>query len=412
MQADGELAHGLHAPGTGAEVALGLAGFCAFLNVYTAQPLLPLLGAAFGASKAAAGLTVSAPNLAVALAAPLVAARAARLPLHRVMVGSLFALVVPTILAATAGSLPALVAWRFAQGLAVPGVYAVGVSYAAAVWPRASMGRAMAALVTGNVLGGFCGRVLAGVVADAAGWRAAFVALGALTLAGAAVTARLLPPARGHAVPEAVRKGRPPAHLLEGALLATFAVGFGVLFTQVATFTYVVFHLAGPRFGLGTSGLSAVFGVYLVGAAVTPVAGRWIGRLGPRRVAAGALAAGLLGTALLLVPWLPAVIAGLALSCSASFVTQSAATSQLPGAAGPARRALASGVYISSYYLGGAVGGVLPAAAWAAAGWAGCVALVALAQVGTLALALRYWSGPGTGAEAGATDAIPPPPAA
>ena len=67
-------------PRLGALLALGLAGFCAFLNVYAAQPLLPLLTATFGASKAAAGLTVSAPNLAVALAAPLVSARAARSP--------------------------------------------------------------------------------------------------------------------------------------------------------------------------------------------------------------------------------------------------------------------------------------------------------------------------------------------
>jgi predicted MFS family arabinose efflux permease len=384
----------------GAELALGLAGFCAFLNVYAAQPLLPLLQAAFGAPKAAAALTVSAPNLAVALAAPLVGAWAARRRLHRVITGALFLLAVPTLLAATAGSLPTLVAWRFAQGLAVPGVYAVGVTYAAAVWPPRELGRAMAALVTGNVLGGFCGRMLAGAMAEHVGWRAAFVALGLLTLCGATAVTRLLPPVRRSAGPAtpaggpAVTGAAParPRPRLDAALLATFAVGFSVLFTQVATFTYAVYHLAGPRFGLGATGLSSVFVVYLFGAFCTPLAGRWIGRIGSRRVLALSTAGGLLGTALLLVPWLPAVIAGLALSCSAAFVNQSAATSYLPGAAGPERRALASGVYISSYYLGGAIGGVLPAAAWAAAGWPGCVAMVALAQLGTLAMALRWWS--------------------
>jgi MFS family permease len=173
--------------------------------------------------------------------------------------------------------------------------------------------------------------------------------------------------------------------------VATFAVGFGVLFTQVATFTFVTFHLAGPRFRLGTGALGAVFLVYLVGAAVTPVAGWWIGRLGPRCILAASLAAGLMGSALTLVPALWSVVLGLALSCSASFVNQAAATSYLPGAAGPERRGVAAGVYISCYYLGGAVGGVLPAAAWAAGGWPACVALVALAQLGTLALAMRFW---------------------
>jgi predicted MFS family arabinose efflux permease len=379
-------------PPAGALLALGLAGFCAFLNVYAAQPLLPLLTSAFGASKGAAGWAVSAPNLAVALAAPVVGALAGRFRLHRVMAASLAALTVPTLLVATAGSLPALVAWRFVQGLTVPGVYAVGMAYAAGVWPARTLGRATAALVTGNVLGGFCGRALAGIAAELSGWRAAFVVLGILTAAGAALTARLLPASRSRSplARAPLRAGLAVAR--DGRLLATFAVGFGVLFTQVATFTYVTYHLAGPRFRLGAGALSAVFAVYLVGAAVTPAAGRAIGRLGPRVVLALSLAVGLFGSGLTLVPALWAVVAGLALSCSASFVNQAVATSYLPVAAGPALRGVASGVYIAAYYLGGAVGGVLPAATWAAGGWPACVALVALAQLGTLALALRWWS--------------------
>jgi MFS transporter, YNFM family, putative membrane transport protein len=380
-------------PGTGALLALGMAGFCAFLNVYTAQPLLPLLAASFGASKAAAGLTVSAPSLAVALLAPVVGAWATRFPLHRVIGAALWAMVVPTLLAATAPSLPALIAWRFAQGMTVPGVYAVGVAYAAGVWPAPSLGKATAALVTGNVLGGFCGRLVAGVAADLAGWRAAFVVLGILTAAGAAATWRLLPPSARLPGARPEPAWRAVAALLRSApVLATMGVGFSVLFTQVATFTYVTFHLAGPRFGFGASGLSAVFGVYLVGAAVTPAAGRWIARLGARRIVGWSQAVGLVASALLLVPAVWAVVLGLALFCSASFVNQAAATAWLPGAAGPAHREVASGLYIASYYLGGATGGVLPASAWALGGWTACVLLVAAAQLVTLALVLRWWS--------------------
>jgi len=380
-------------PGPGALLALGLAGFFAFLNVYTAQPLLPLLAATFGASKAATGLTVSAPNLAVALFAPAVGAWAARFPLHRVIGAALAAMVVPTLLAATATSLPALVAWRFAQGMAVPGVYAVGVAYAASVWPPRSLGRATAALVTGNVLGGFCGRLVAGVASDIAGWRTAFVVLGILTAAGAIATWRLLPPAARPRGGEPASAWRAVATLLRsGPVVATLGVGFAVLFTQVATFTYVTYHLAGPAFRLGSSGLSAIFGVYLVGAAVTPPVGAWIARIGPRRILGLSLAAGLVGSALTLLPALWAIVLGLALSCSASFVNQAAATSYLPGASAAEHRGVASGLYIASYYLGGAVGGVLPASAWALGGWPACVVLVAAAQLVTLALALRWWA--------------------
>ena len=65
-------------------------------------------------------------------------------------------------------------------------------------------------------------------------------------------------------------------------LIATCGVGFCVLFTQVAMFTYVTFHLAAPPFSLSTVALGWLFVVYLVGAVVTPFAGRWIDRYGHR----------------------------------------------------------------------------------------------------------------------------------
>ena len=375
-------------------LALAAAGVCTFLNVYAAQPLLPLLERAFGASKAQVAWTVSAPAVAVALASPFAGAVADRLGRRRVMVLSLLALAVPTALAGTARSLPALVAWRFLQGVAVPGVYAVGLAYASDVWQGRGVGRAMSALITGNVLGGFLGRVIAGVCAETFGWRAAFVALGALTAVGGLAASRGLPP-------EPVRAAGRPMHALaamralasrlDARLASTFAVGFGILFGLVATFTYVTFHLAGPPFGLGPSVISSLFVTYLVGAFVTPFAGRWIDRAGSRRALAGSVALGVAGGALTLFPSVAAVGAGLALSCTAAFVAQAASTSFLQVAAPRELRSAASGVYVSAYYLGGSAGGVLPAAVWHAAGWTGCVSMVAVVQLATLALALRFW---------------------
>jgi MFS transporter, YNFM family, putative membrane transport protein len=376
-------------------VALGFAGFCAFLNVYATQPLLPLLRETFGVSVAAVGLTVSAPGIAVALASPFVGAVADRIGARRIMVASLFALVLPTALAATATSVPALVAWRFAQGLAVPGVYAGGIAYASARWQGKGTGEAMAAIVTGNVLGGFVGRAVSGVAAEHAGWRASFLALALLTAAGAAATRSWLPAGavRSAPAPRPVAALRAlAARWRDASLAATFAIGFTVLFTQVAVFTYVTYYLSAPPFRLGSAALSSIFAVYLVGAAVTPVAGRWIGRAGARRTMAVALAGGIAGGGLLVSHALPAVVAGLALTCTASFVAQSAATSHLQRAAPPELRSVASGFYVSCYYLGGAAGGVLPAFAWRAGGWSACVALAVAVELVTLGLAARFWA--------------------
>jgi MFS transporter, YNFM family, putative membrane transport protein len=374
-------------------LGLGLAGLCSFLNVYTTQPILPLLRETLGVSKAEAALTVSAATIAIALAAPFVATLADRFGHRRVIVGSLFALVGPTFMAATASGIAALVAWRFAQGLAVPGIYAVAIAFAGVEWRERGVGRAMAALITGTVIGGWLGRAVSGLVADGFGWRASFLAMGVLSIAGAFATWRWLPAAT-HPPPRsrtALRAKAITGLVRDGRIGATLAVGFNVLFMQVAIFTYVTFYLADPPFGLGAGPLGWVFAVYLVGALVTPFAGRWIDRVGSRRVVAVALSVGIAGCALTLVPHLAAVVAGLILCCTSTFVNQSASTSHLSAAVAPELRSVASGIYLTCYYVGGAVGGVLPALAWHLGGWPACVFLVWAVQLGTLTLTQRFW---------------------
>ena len=79
-------------------------------------------------------------------------------------------------------------------------------------------------------------------------------------------------------------------------LLATDVVGFCVLFSQVAIFTYVTFHLeAAPWRVESTAALGYLFVVYLFGAAVTPIAGRWVDVYGHRAGLAVGMAVGALG---------------------------------------------------------------------------------------------------------------------
>src|ERR1700761_2861469 len=106
-------------------LAVCLCGVFAFIDLYATQPLLPLFVRIFGASKAAVGLTVSASTLGVAISAPFFGAFAERLSRRRVIVWSIVALAVPTLLAATSPSLHALIFWRFVQGLIMPGIFAI-----------------------------------------------------------------------------------------------------------------------------------------------------------------------------------------------------------------------------------------------------------------------------------------------
>src|SRR3954464_7056210 len=101
-----------------------LAGFAAFLDLYATQPLLPLLARTFDASAFQVGLTVTAPTVAVAIAAPIVGRLADRFGLRRMILTTAVALTATTALAATAATLPQLIVWRFLQGLVTPGIFA------------------------------------------------------------------------------------------------------------------------------------------------------------------------------------------------------------------------------------------------------------------------------------------------
>lgn len=372
--------------------AISLAAFCAFLDLYAPQPLLPMLRHELGASAGDVSLLVSATTFAIALIAPFTGAVADVLGRKRVIATSMAVLVLPTILVALAKTLPALVLWRFVQGLLLPPVFAVTIAYIAEEFSPREATAVTGLYVSASSLGGFLGRFLTGILADHLGWRNAFLVLAALTLACAIAVASLLPPERGFTRAAGMLSSARQTlqHLRNPRLVVIYAVGFGVLFTFVATFTYVNFHLAAPPYDLSPTGLGALFAVYLMGSFVSPLTGRAVARFGRRRLVLGAVALWAAGLALTLLPPLGAIVAGLALGVGCGFICQAVATGFVALSA-PAGRSSAVGIYASCYYLGGSVGGVLPAFAWNAAGWPGCVVLL-LAVLLLLALVVeRSW---------------------
>src|SRR5258706_6808701 len=170
-----------------------LAGAAAFLDIYSTQPLLPLLTRTFRASTFEAGLTITAPTVAVAIFAPFIGRLADRLGFRRVIVLSVWTLTAATALAATSHTLHQLIFWRFVQGIATRGIFASTVAYIHEVWPPSHAGRATAAYMTGTILGGFTGRAVSGLVAADVSWQASFVALAILTGMVAAVLTVWLP---------------------------------------------------------------------------------------------------------------------------------------------------------------------------------------------------------------------------
>lgn len=373
-------------------VALFIAGFTTFVDLYVTQPLLPEFRQIFRASELWVSLTITAPILAVALVAPLLGLLADSIGRKRVIVAALFGLVIPTALASTSANLGQFVMWRFLQGFFIPGIITVAIAYISEESPSQSAGSTMAIYVTGTVVGGFAGRFITGMGVAYWGWRADFLVLGVITLAGALATWRLLPRSTRFVRRQDGGLSLKPLllHLRNTQLLATYAVGFNVLFCLVGAFTYVNFYLADKPFHLGPASLGLIFAVYLIGAVITPIAGRILDRIGYRRGLIGATGMVAGGMLLTLVHSVPMIIAGLTLASTGAFICQSAASSNVGRAAKEARSS-AAGLYVALYYLGGCAGSVFPGFFWEQTGWPGCVVIIVCVQVITAMLANRLW---------------------
>jgi len=373
-------------------IAVILCGLCSFIDLWATQSLLPMLAQELHATPVAVSLTVSMPPLAIALVAPWTGVIADVLGRRRVILAAMFALVVPTVMVGFSTTLGAIVFWRFCQGVFVPPIFAGTVAYIADEFPPHAATGVTGLYTAGGIFGGFLSRFLTALLAEHLGWRGAFIGIAVLTVVFAIGVASLMPAERGFTRASSLlgSAGSMLHHFRDKRLVATYSVGFCVLFTFVTIFTFVSFRLAGPPFFLSTAALGTVFVTYLAGVVVTPFVGRGVARLGRPRLVLGALAIWAAGLVLTLVPSVTAIILGLSIAASAGFICHASSTSYVALTARQARSS-AVGLYVTFYYLGGSVGGMAAGLAWVAAGWPGCigVALVVLAIVANLVR--RFW---------------------
>lgn len=374
-------------------LAAGIAGYCAFINLYSPQAILPLLSQEFGAGPAEISTIITVSTLAVALTAPFTGTVADVLGRKRVIVAAMFMLVVPTVMVGLSNGLPALIFWRAVQGLILPPIFAVMVAYIGDELSRQEATTVAGIYSSGSSLGGFSGRLFTGLLADLISWRSGFFALAGIAFAGAIVVAFLLPHERKFVRSEGLlASGKQMlAHLRNGQLIATYAVGFGVLFNFIATFTFVSFYLAAAPYNLSASWLGAIFVVYLTGSALTPWTGWAVGRFGRRRLMVRVIAIWIAGIALTLLPSLPMIVAGLAVSAGCGLVCQAISTGYVTVTA-KAGRSSAVGLYVTSFYVGGSFGAALGGAAWTIGGWPACVAIVVAMLVVMAAIVFFAWA--------------------
>jgi YNFM family putative membrane transporter len=391
--------------GVAALTTLFLVTVFIFANMYTTQAILPVLSHDLRISAPIAGLTVSTLVLAVAIGSLFYGPLSDRIGRKPVMVGSSLLLTIPTLLCGLAPNFTLLVILRALQGLLIPGLTSVAIAYVNEIFAGKRRGMAMGIYVCGTTIGGLFARAGSALLTGTYGWRVAMLAFVLPTLIAGLGIWLFLPATSGKQQKEdvAVRPVFQLAasgaffrhalsdmgeHLRNRRLVGAFVIGFTLFFGFIGAFTYLPYYLTSPHFKLSTEAVGLVYVLWLNGI-FSPVAGMIAQRVGSRLTIACSMSIAAIGLLITLAPLLPIVIAGLGLVTLGMFATVPAVNLYLDEEARRAKGTAAS-MYLSSYYLGGSFGAVLPGMALLWAGWPGvvffCLAMVMLALLSDLLL--------------------------
>lgn len=361
-----------------------LASACGLIcaNIYYAQPLAGMIAAELGLSPAATGLIVTLTQIGYGLGL-----------LFVVPLGDLIEnrkLIVTTVAMAVAALLGAAIAPHAAQFLVA--VFLVGLSsvavqmivpLAAHMTPDATRGRVVGSVMSGLMVGIMLARPVSSALSEVVSWRGVFLMSAGMMAVLALVLYRLLP----RRVPNSKLAYRTLLAsmgklAISTPLLQRRAFYHAGMFSAFSLFwTVTPIYLSGPAFRLsqGEIALFALAGA--AGAVAAPIAGR----IADRGWTWGAtLAALLAGMASFLITHIAPEGSHLALALLvvAAIVLDFAVTTNLVLSQraiftlGAEFRSRLNGIFMATFFMGGAVGSALGGWAyatgqWAAASWLG-----------------------------------------
>jgi len=183
-------------------LALAVGGFGIGTGEFVTLGLIPNVAASVHVSIPRAGNLVSAYALGVVVGAPLLTAAAVRFSRRRFLVAMTLAMAAGNVLSAAAPGFVTLLIARFLTGLPHGAYFGVASVVAASLVSRERRSMAMAVVFGGLTVANVVGVPLSTLIGQQAGWRLAYVLVGAIQLLAAVAVIRLVPAGQGDALAE------------------------------------------------------------------------------------------------------------------------------------------------------------------------------------------------------------------
>ena len=372
------------APGLSRALVTLLAFCCGAIvaNIYYAQPIVSLIAPDLGLSTERASLIVSLTQLGYALGLLLLVPLADLLENRRLMIATAVLATASLLLAGSSGHGQGQLFLGYALLIGFSSVSVqMLIPLAAHLAPEQQRGRVVGNIMGGLLLGILLARPLSSLVADHFGWRAVFIGAAGVMLAIILLLTLTLP----RRVPEHKASYAGVMLSLVGLLrryplLRQRALYQALMFGAFSLYWTAVPLALAVEHGLSQSQIALFALVGAVGAVAAPMAGRLADAGHARR--GSLLAMGLAPVALLIGLSTPGMsVIGLGLTgVLLDFAVQ---MNMVIGqrevyALDPASRGRLNALYMTSIFLGGAVGSAVASGVYAQFGWSG-VALVGAA---------------------------------
>ena len=339
-------------------------------NLYYAQPLENTLATAFHASTGAVGLVITLIQIGYAVGLATLVPLGDLLERRKLLVTLLLIAAAGLVLMTVAPSLAVFGSAAVLVGITSVAVQIV-VPFAAHIAEEGQQGRVVGTVMSGLLIGILISRTVAGVVAQAASWRAVF-GLGAVLSLGVAVllwrelpklapSVRMAYPALLGSVLRLVRE--------EPTLRLRMVYG-GLVFASFSAFWTSAGFLLARNYGWNDAAIGAFALVGAAGATAARFAGKIADR-GHARVATGAFI-GLAALSYVLIALgghsIVALIIGVVLLDLGVQGTQIGNQSMIYRLRSDARSRLNT-AYMTAYFVAGSIGSGLSAAAYSSGGW-------------------------------------------
>jgi DHA1 family inner membrane transport protein len=234
--------------------------------------ILPDVATDLSVSIPAAGLLVTAYALGMIVGGPVVTVMTARLARKPLIVGLIAVSVIANLASVVAPTYTVLLMTRFVAGLVVATFFAVAITTAVSMAPADKPASTVAKLILGMNLGIILGAPIGTFIGQNLGWRATFVTVVAIILAGLLLVLRSVPAGPAIASGSVLGELRVVARRDVQLAIALTAVGnVGV----VMVFTYIAPLLTNVS-GFAAGAVPALLLVYGAGAVIGNFFGGWL----------------------------------------------------------------------------------------------------------------------------------------